>query len=180
MRALIERWIRERRHVLIYGEAATGKTHLAYQFFLEAARAGLEPVMLATEPGTITFLSHIGAPYEPVMTMDSLASSVTEHALKGRYIIVDSLNWHYRENPGIEGARLLGYIASVLHETGGLSTAQVSADAQWPSGAPYIMPYAHVVARTSRGRRGFLLSLLKPVRRTGMFRLTSRGGVEWV
>ncbi len=180
MRRLIERWITEKKHVLVYGEAATGKTHLAYEFFLLARRYGLDPLVIASEPGTRAFMDYVGAEHVPVLTLDSLAVEVTRAVLARRYVIVDSINWHYRENPSVQAASIMAYAASLLYQAGGFSTAQVAGDGDLPSGAPYILPYAHVVASTFRGRNGFTLSVLKPLRRIGLFRVGRRGVVEWI
>ena len=163
----------------MYGEAATGKTHIAYEIYKYAASQGLNPVFIATEPGTATFLSAVGGEFIRVLSLDELARQTTYHAAMERYIVVDSINWHYRETPGPDGGRMLAYISALLREAGGFVTAQVSGEDGEPSGAPYITPWASAVGVTRRGDGIFLVELLKPVKRLLGFRIRGTS-LEWL
>ncbi len=176
---LLRRFLESRDPVLVYGPAATGKTRLALEFYWEAARLGYEPVLVATEPGTVTVAEEVGVPYTPVLTLDELVRVLAEEAAKGRYLIVDSVNFHYRGGAWPENARLLALSSSLVYEVGGFATAQVSGEGR-PSGEPYIMPWARVAARTRRGPGGlFIVEVLRPVERTLAFRLEA-GRVRWL
>ncbi|MCE4601337.1 MAG: ATP-binding protein [Desulfurococcales archaeon] len=176
---LISRSVGRKKLFLVYGESATGKTHMAYEIYNYAASQGLNPVFIATEPGTATFLSAVGGEFIRVLSLDELARQITYHASMKRYIVVDSVNWHYREAPGPSGGRILAYISALLREAGGFATAQVSGGEGGPSGAPYIMPWAGTVGVTRRGDGIFLVELLKPVKRLLGFRIRGTS-LEWL
>ena len=183
MRALIAplaRAVESRTHVLIYGPAATGKTHLAHAFFIHAENEGLHPIIVATEPGTITYLEHVGdLDYKTARTIDEMARIAAEESLQGRYVIIDSINWHYRENPILGSARSLAFTASLLYAHGGMSTAQVAGSGRLPSGAPFLLPYAGLIGETRRGDGRFELIIIRPVRRTAIFQPNPKVGVIW-
>ncbi|MCE4628550.1 MAG: hypothetical protein F7C34_05345 [Desulfurococcales archaeon] len=183
MRALIAplaRALESRTHILIYGPAATGKTHLAHAFFMHAEEAGLRPIIVATEPGTITYVEHVGSlDHVTARTLDEMAKIVAEESLRGRLPIIDSINWHYRESPGLGSARSLAFTASLLYSHGGVSTAQVAGEGRLPSGAPFILPYAGLLAETRRREGRFELIIIRPVRRTAVFQPDPKVGVIW-
>ena len=165
--------------LVIYGPAATGKTHLAYFLYKLLSRAGKSRI-IATEPGTTAFLEHIGEAYTPAMTIDELAKILTESVLSGERPVVDSLNWHYRERPGPDAARMLAYSSSILAAARGVAVLQVSGEGR-PSGEPFIAPWAGAVVETGKVRPGvFRALLLRPERRVMLFRVGPGGAVEWL
>ncbi|MEB3760491.1 MAG: AAA family ATPase [Desulfurococcales archaeon] len=173
-------WIKKGIFTLVYGRAGTGKTHLAYYAYLVAKSKNLDPVLIATEPGTTLFLRKIQhAEYHVAHTLDELVRLVTSNSLRGKFIIIDSVNWHYRSEPGIENGKILMYLSSVARSTGGLYTAQVSGEGLLPSGAPYIIPWAHIVIRTSKINDKFLAESLRPHRKTLMYEIRGKD-LRWL
>ena len=166
--------------LLIYGPAATGKTHLSYTIYKAFSESG-RAVFIATEPGTLVFLRHIGEQkYIHARTMDELVHAATEQAVQGRTLVVDSINWHYRENPSPDYARMLSYLASLIGSTRGAATAQVAGEGL-PSGAPFIVPWATAIIRTRRVRSGvFEAAILKPFRKVMLFEPGEGGTVKWL
>lgn len=166
--------------LLVYGPAATGKTHLSYTIYKDISRTS-KAVFIATEPGTLVFLRHIGeSGYIHAKTMDELVYTATKQAVEGATIIIDSINWHYRENPSPGYSRMLSYLASLVGSTGGVATAQVAGEGL-PSGAPYIVPWATAVIETRRLRTGvFEATLLKPFKKVMLFEPGQGGIVRWL
>ena len=176
---LISQNIRNKTYFLIYGEAATGKTHIAYEVYLYARSIGLNPVMLATEPGTITFLEAVGEDFTEILNLDELAKQVTYYAGLKRYIIIDSINWHYRESPGPRHGKFVAYISAILREKGGFATAQVSGKDLEPSGAPYLIPWVNALGLTKREGDIYLIELQKPIKKLYGFRIRGTR-LEWL
>jgi len=176
---LFTRYIRRSTLFLVYGPAATGKTHLAFHAYSVARGKGLRPVFIATEPGTITFLEHLGVDFETARSLDEAARLAAEAAFRGSYIVVDSVNWHYREDPGPAQARQLAFISALLSRTGGFATGQVSMSPDTPSGERFILPWAGVVGVTMRENSTFKLELRRPVNRVLVFRVEGER-VRWL
>jgi len=176
---LFYKLVEEKVFVLVYGPYATGKTHLAYDAYIFAEKLGYNPVIIATEPGTRTFLRDLKVNYTSVLTMDGLAEEATRAVLEGRYPIVDSINWIYREKPGPENGRILAYISALLGRSGGLATAQVSGSEDEASGAPYIIPWTYAIGRTSREKGLYLLEFKTPVKKVLGFKIRGKQ-IEWL
>ncbi len=175
----IRRLVEERKYVLVYGPAGTGKTHLAIHAYALASELGMSPVILSTEPGTRLLAEEAGAEYRSVHSLDRLAEEAVRESLEGRYVIVDSINSYYRAAPGPGSGRILAFLSGLLREAGGFATAQVAGEEATPSGSPYLRPWPHVIARTEKARDYFLLITEKPSRRVLGFRM--RGWeVEWL
>jgi len=175
---IFTRFIDKKMLFLVYGPAATGKTHLAYHAYAIAGSRGLNPVFIATEPGTITFLEHMGIDYIVARSMDEVSRLAAEAAFQGSYIIVDSINWHYREAPGLDAARHLAFTSAMIASSGGFATAQVSMEESRPSGEPYIVHWAHALGGTARRDGVFELRLVRPIEKILVFRLEG-GRVVW-
>ncbi len=172
--------LEDRLFIFIYGPAGTGKTHLAFHIAECARESGMDPTIIATEPGTTLFAQHFGMriPIVTVMSIDEMASVIVERVMKGSYIVVDSINSLYRLNPGIEYARILAFSSSILREAGGLATGQVSLD-DTASGFNYIAPWANIIGVTDKmSPSRFKLTIIKPERRIMTFKV-ERGTVEW-
>ena len=181
LQPIFERVLASRKLILIYGPAATGKTHLAYYLYRLMKQKGHRSILIATEPGTITFLVNIGEDdYLRALTIDELATIATKAALQGYMLFIDSVNWHYRENPTMESARILAYTVSLASRVGGLVIAQVSGEDARPSGARFITPWAHMVVETSKiGENLFQASVKRPISRLAIFKV--RGArVQWL
>lgn len=112
--------------------------------------------------------------------MDKLVLETTRIVAERSYPIIDSINWHYRSSPGPRLGRQLAYLSALLREAGGLAIAQVSGSEAEPSGAPYILPWAHVIVRTYRRKGVFYLEFQKPVRRILGFKIRGGEGIEWI
>ncbi len=180
MSNLFEKYITKTKFTLIYGKAGTGKTHLAYYAYKIAEKKMLRPIFIATEPGTTLFLRKAGFDlFITAQTIDGLLREALYHALMGEYVIIDSINWHYRSNPDISYARIISFLSSLLMRTGGLATAQVSGEGNLPSGAPYLIPWTHNILKTSKINDKFLIEVLRPIRKTLMY--TVRGlEIKWL
>lgn len=178
-RNLFYRLVEEKVFILVYGPYATGKTHLAYEVYNIALELGYNPVIIATEPGTKAFLRGVEAVRTTVLTMDELVEATTRIVLEGRYPVIDSINWFYRERPGPEYGRLLAYISALLRGKGGFATAQVSGVEEEASGSPYILPWSHAHGRTLREKGLYLLEFETPVKKVLGFRIRGKR-VEWV
>ncbi len=174
---LLERLL-GRGFFLVYGPAGTGKTRLAMLLYEAALERGLDPVFIATEPGTVTALEHAGVPYEYAASLDQAASMVAEHAAAHRYLVVDSLNYPYRGGGWPVSQRLLAFTAAVMHEAGGVGTAQVREGGE-ASGAQYMFPWADAVAETSRHGEVFIVKILRPVERLIAYRVEGQR-VRWL
>ncbi len=168
------------RLVLVYGEAATGKTHLAYHIYRLLLEKGRPASLIVTEPGSIVFLEYLGEKnYLQSRTMDELVEHVVREAASGKHVVVDSINWHYREMPGPEYARMLSLTSAIIDSVGGLATAQVALDGR-PSGAHLISPWSGMIVRTSKDQEGlYRIEILRPFKRIGLFRIR-RGNIEWI
>ncbi len=167
--------------VLVYGEAGSGKTHLAYEACKTIMR-NRECTLLATEPGTRLFLEHAGLAYENILTLDALAREAAYNAVSGRCSVVDSINWHYRENPSLGSARMLAFTSAIIGASCGFATAQVSEEngEVRPSGYKYIVPWFPVIARTLKKENNvFLFEVLRPERKVYAFKLRGKS-VEWI
>ncbi len=176
---MLEKAVSNRYSIFIYGPAATGKTHIAFTV-AQCSPEDLSPVIIATEPGTLTYSRHYGLPVDKALTLDELVEKVTSHVVEGRYPIIDTINWPYRSSPGVEGGRMLSFISSLLHESGGMAVGQVSLEESMPSGAQYILPWMRMTARTQRAAGGrFILIVEKPFRRVLAFTVRE-GRVEWI
>ena len=176
---VLEKAVSSRYSIFIYGPAATGKTHIAFSI-AECGPEDLNPIVIATEPGTLTYSRHYGLPVDKALTLDELVEKVTTYVVEGRYPIIDTINWPYRSNPGIDSGRMLSFISALLHESGGIAVGQVSLEESMPSGAQYILPWMKMTARTQRGVGGrFMLIVEKPFRRVLAFTI-KEGRVEWI
>ncbi len=164
---------------LVYGPYASGKTHLAIEAYRIASSLGYNPVIIATEPGTSSIARLIRIPFIEALNMDELLSKVTLEVAKGRYPVIDSINWHYRENPGPVFGRYMAYISALLLESGGFATAQVSGELGEASGSPYLLPWASSLARTRREGDAYILIFERPLRRILGFRIR-RYSIEWI
>jgi hypothetical protein len=137
-------------------------------------------IILATEPGTLTYLRYKGEKdFLFVETLDRLVEKVTYYTLKGYTPVIDSINWHYRESPTLQSSTMLSYISAVLHESGGIVTAQITVG-DLPSGHPYIIPWAHFIIETSKIEENlFKVLIKKPIKRIALFRL-EEGMIRWL
>ena len=165
--------------MLVYGEAGTGKTHIALDAYKTLIELGGSPRLLATEPGTTLLARKTNTPHIEILSMDELVLEATRIVAEKGYPIIDSINWHYRPSPGPRLGKQLAYLSALLRESGGLATAQVSGGEAEPSGAPYILPWTHVIVRTYRRRGVFYLEFQKPVRRILGFKIRGEE-VEWL
>ncbi len=102
-----------------------------------------------------------------------------KHAAAGNSLVVDSINWLYRDSPGVENGRYLSLVSALLWEKGGVAVAQVSGEEALPSGHRFLTPWYRGIARTSRVKDLFKLELIRPFKRTFAFRIRG-GSVEWV
>lgn len=177
--SLFYKYIIEKSFFLVYGPYATGKTHLAYEAYLVAEMYGYKPIIIATEPGTASFLSGLDVDSVRVLTMDELAREATKAVVNGRYTVIDSINWLYRENPGPEHGRLLAYVSALLGSKGGFATAQVAGGDDEASGFPYMFPWSRVIARTRRETGLYLLEFMRPLRRILGFEIRGKR-VKWL
>jgi len=176
---LLRGFLRDRLFILVYGEAGTGKTRLAYAYYREALASGAQARLIATEPGTVAFLESLGEDYVWAGSLDAMVEEATAAALNNMLVVVDSVNYYYRGEEWPQGARLLAYSSAILREAGGLATAQVTGSGDAPSGARYMIPWAHVVARTRRSRDSFILEVERPVERILAFRVKG-ADIEWL
>ena len=173
----LEKAVSESSPILIYGPAATGKTHIAFTIY--RCTSDRNPVLLATEPGTLAYARSYGLPVQPILSMDELTRQLTEYIVNGYYPIIDTINWHYRSDPTIESATMLAYASALLREAGGTALGQVSGEGG-PAGAKYLLPWMIYVAETQRlAQNKFKLTFYRPYRLTALFRV-ARGGVEWI
>ncbi len=179
---LLRGYIESRASILIFGVAASGKTHLAVDIALCARILGMNPMIHAVENSTRVYLAHHdpGLPYTAPDTMDQLLEEATRASLRGLYQVVDTVNTHYRSSPDMRTGSMMAYIMALLRETGGVAVAQVAGSGMEASGIQYLAPWASLVLRLGRGRDGvFLVEVLKPKRRYYAFRVHG-GRIEWI
>ena len=164
--------------LLIFGEAATGKTHLAYYFCRKLEEKG-GCSFIAVEPGTTLFLRRIGGEFDYAASIDELARIAVREAAESNFIVIDSINWLYRDEPGIKSARYISLVSALLYEVGGVAVAQVSGEERLPSGHKFLTPWYRGIARTSREKDLFKLELIRPFKRVFAFKIRD-GSVEWI
>lgn len=173
--------MRDRRFTYIYGPPASGKTHLAFHVARVSASLGLEPVVVATEAGTLLYARHhkTEAPVVFAYGLEDMVAKILENAAKGRFVIVDTINSYYRHEAGLEGGSMLALASSVLASSGGLAIGQARA----PEGSPglgILDLYAHVLGFIEKSGRLSRLVLVRPERRVLAFRVVGGGEIEWV
>lgn len=179
---LLREHITGRSPILVFGQAATGKTHLAVDMALCAGIMGMRPLIHAVENSTRVYLAHHdpGIPYTTPDTMDQLVEEATRASLEGMYQVVDTINTYYRSSPGMRLGSMMSYIMALLRETGGVAVAQVAGSGLEASGIQYLAPWARLVLRLNRGPGGvFLVEVLKPKRRIYAFRVHG-GRITWI
>ncbi|MEM1927920.1 MAG: hypothetical protein QXS85_04215 [Acidilobaceae archaeon] len=172
-----------RRFVFIYGVSGSGKTRLALHVARLASESGLSVLLVETEPVKSIVSRLYEGEIRSVSSFDELARVVAQAALSNRYLVVDSVNSLYLDEPPLARRRTLAFIASMLKKTGGLAVGQarLREDGGITSpGLELISVYADVIAQSQKvGENKFKLEVLKPERRVMLFRVLE-ADVEWL
>lgn len=168
------------KFAFIYGPPATGKTRLAYHIALSAGGS----VAITTELGAVTYARAYGLQRVVLeaRTMDELASRVLKCYLAGRYVVIDTINHHYRADPSRPSRKQLALVSSIMRLSGGIAMGQASMGDRGLTapGMPIISRYADIIAVTRRRGPGlFELEFLRPPGHRASFSVRG-GGLEWL
>lgn len=181
--ALVESWIRDGLLQVIYGPAATGKTHLALTFAEIAASIHGESCIIASEPGTALLLREAppkgGVLAAYATTPEELLLYTLKCTVKGAYTVIDTINAFCDPmDPG--SYRYISMTSALLRSSrrGGAAFAQVRGEPYYPACWKALIPWAGVVGETSRYGGRFVLRILKPIEALMAFKL-SGGRAVW-
>lgn len=180
---VIESWIRDGLLQVIYGPAATGKTHLALTFAEIAARVHGKSCIIASEPGTALLLREAppkgGVLAAYATTPEELLSFTLRCTVRGAYTVIDTIN-AFCDPTDVESYRYVSMTSALLRSSrrGGAAFAQVRGEPYYPACWKAIIPWAEVVGETSRDGGRFVLRILKPIEALVTFRLTE-GRAVW-
>lgn len=171
---LIAGIVKNRELAYIYGPPGTGKTRIGVHIFKLARSLGLNPIFIATEAGSVIVVDSLEGEARVARTADDLARHAGEASLKGMYIIVDTINSHYRVEPNMYSRRLLAATLAFMRVAGGLALGQASefSGTLRSPGMKIIERYAKVVGYTSRVEGGkFMLKIVKPWEKILLFKV---------
>ena len=181
--AIIETWIREGLLQVIYGPAATGKTHLALTFAEIAASIHGKSCIIASEPGTALLLREAppkgGVLAAYATTPEELLSYTLKCVIRGAYTVIDTIN-AFCDPADVKSYRYISMVSALLRSSrrGGAVFAQVRGEPYYPACWKAIIPWAGAVGETSRDGSRFVLRILKPIEALVTFRLTE-GRAAW-
>lgn len=176
--------VEDKSYLVLYGPPATGKTRVAFELARQALSQGMNAVVLATEPGTLTYARFVVTcvPTVRALSISELIDALVEYAAAGWFIVVDSINWPFRGYVTPENLTILSSLSAILRRTGGAAVGQVTEEGEEMALGRWVLPWAHVIARSQRvpcgGRPCSAISFVKPPRGTLTFELTS-DGVRW-
>ncbi len=166
----------------IYGPPGSGKSRLALHIVRVAEERGLKTLVVASESGALLAFRSLGFKVNYVKTIDEMVKLVASGALSGSYIIVDTINSHYRGDPDYYSRRMLAAACSFMRISGGLALGQAS-EVEGRLGSPgysIIGRYAHIVGVTSKAGEGkFHLRIVKPEERLAAFKIEG-GDIVWL
>jgi len=176
-----------RLYFVIYGPPATGKTRIAFELAKYAIASGKEALVLATEPGTLTYARNVATcvPTKAVLSFYDMTNLVVEALSGGVLLVIDSINWPFRGYLGTYSLARLSMISAMLRRSGGVAVGQVMEVGQEEEMAlgRWVIPWAHVVGKAERVRcKGgpcSRLTLLKPPGPSFTYELISNG-VRWL
>jgi energy-coupling factor transporter ATP-binding protein EcfA2 len=183
---LIKSWIRGGRFIFIYGEAGTGKSHIALNFLKIASQelGNSKVCLIATEIGTLALLRsyppkrHVKVLFAPAP--EFLLNGFLECLLNKKYIIVDTINSLYEGDKRV--LKIIGLISSLsrLSSSGVLALGQVrESEEMYPAAWQAILPWAEIIGRTAREKDKYLVILEKPRRGVLAFKIKD-GEIEWL
>ncbi|MGC9210336.1 MAG: hypothetical protein ACP5FT_03635 [Acidilobus sp.] len=178
-------FVERRLYLVIYGPPATGKTRVAYELARYAISVGMDVVVLATEPGTLAYARNVVTcvPTVPILSIDELVETLVKAGSRGSFIVVDSINWPFRGYVTPSNLVRLSMISALLRRLGGVAVGQVTEYEGYEMAlGRWVIPWAHVIARSERlrcRRPVSSLSLVKPLGRTYEYELTGEG-VRWL
>jgi len=172
-----------RGFLFVTGPPGSGKTALLVSLSELAARLGKRPVFVSVHP----LPSGFQLPDETLVaiahTMDELVELVVKAFLMDKsYVIIDGINYFY-----VYGAdrytQHLHFILALLRSRGG-AAAGIYRSQGWPPtpGGRSAVGYATHFGVTWKSMRGlsFRIEFLKPSKRIVAYRLSGKGGVEWL
>ncbi|MEN2999002.1 MAG: ATP-binding protein [Acidilobaceae archaeon] len=158
--------VKNRSFTFIYGPPGSGKTRLGLEVARIAESLGYGVSVIATEAGTSLAYRSLGEAVSTALSIDDMVMKVVRGALRGEYVIVDTVNSYYRDSPSYESRGLLALASAMMRLSGGLALGQVSFDEQTAPGAAAVEKYALVTGMTRRLHEGkYLLEIVKPSRK---------------
>jgi len=179
---LIASIVRNRDLAYIYGPPGTGKTRIGVHVFKLARSLGLDPIFIATEAGSVIVANMLEGEARIARDAEELVEYVEEASLKEMYIIVDTINSYYREDPSFKSRKILAATLAFMRISGGLALGQVSEFSGTISspGIRVVEKYAKVIGVTSKVEdEKFMLKIIKPWERILLFKIEEED-IKWL